>query len=439
MARGGKNEDIQDDGRKANRGRMSHRQRQISNLVTARDPEARAPSVFPRAGAPYALIEESGVEAKFSAITKIISGGLGNAVAEATTRSHDLSPLRPWPSQASPENQLSMIDAEYAVNEAVINALTAHLVEHLVIREDLRQQAEMVRRAAEAETRRIPEFMVDFASRLIASGVIKGDLRFLAKDKFEQIVTLIRGLSENDAALAPEAIESGVDQPSPTLTPIELNSIESPISGATEEPPAGAPDAPLADPVELPSEAVESVAEGSLPRGSDQVPDQLERAGDSDGQIATEGPENLEKSAAPSAISEEPKGRWDALDLKDLPYEIFERPAVSEADIEALKMRLPEVHSLRELALTTGAEKSMVDSVEDFADFSLARKFMEAWSARVKRRMTGDETRAWIFLLVAIRNPSRAARRDTDRQFAGLVLPGPTGSSKVREIRVKQG
>ena len=90
MARGGKNEDIQDDGRKANRGRMSHRQRQISNLVTARDPEARAPSVFPRAGAPYALIEESGVEAKFSAITKIISGGLGNAVAEDTTRSHDL-------------------------------------------------------------------------------------------------------------------------------------------------------------------------------------------------------------------------------------------------------------------------------------------------------------------------------------------------------------
>lgn len=215
MAKVSENVEIQEDGRKRNRGAPSLRQKQILNLTTAQNPEQVAPRLFPRAGAPYDLIEEASAENKFSAISKIISGGLENAMAEAATRSVDLAPLRPWPSQAAPRNRLSIVEAEFATNEAVINALTAHLVGHLVVREDLRQQAELARRRAAEESRRIPEFMEEFGSCLIAAGVIKGDIRFMSEDRLDRIVEVIKGLAEN-----PARVETRTVQPAqPISTP----------------------------------------------------------------------------------------------------------------------------------------------------------------------------------------------------------------------------
>lgn len=129
--------------------------------------------------------------------------------------------------------------------------------------------------------------------------------------------------------------------------------------------------------------------------------------------------------------------RWQNIDVSGLPYEIVERPVETDADRAAVHMKLPNVLSLRELAQPTGAEKNMVDSVEDFGDLTIADMFLSSWSNRTQESLTVEERRAWAFLLAVVPNPAKAADIDWNRQFSGLLLPGSSDGSTVREVRLR--
>jgi len=145
-------------------------------------------------------------------------------------------------------------------------------------------------------------------------------------------------------------------------------------------------------------------------------------------------PDRVESEMA-AALPVAAPHRWDTIGAQELHYDIIERTPENEDERRALGMKLPEVTTLHELALPRGVERSMADSADEFGDIQLGNKLLAAWSQRTGTRLTDQEKRAWVFLLVALRNPQRASRRDAERQFDGLVIPGPSGRATVREIR----
>lgn len=406
---------------------MSNRQKAIANLMVAANPEVVAPTVFPKAGAPYDLIEEMGVEAKFSAICDGISGGLGFAGDSAATRSGEAAGLRPWLDDVSPLIRLESIEAEYARNEAVIDALTAHLVEHVVIREDLRAQAERARRHAAVENRRIPEFLEDFAQRLVAAGVIKGDLRFLSKARFDGIVALIRGLAENGGDGSPLIAGSVPEGGREMVFPHGRDDVGS----------AGAPEADRMPDIETPISGEGHSGDGSRPltgdgpvpqEGGSDVPDEEPEV------MAEPVPEVVAELVQP-VVPQAPPGRWDVIDVERLGYRIEDDSPSSDEELSVLRMRLPEVDSIRDLALPQGLEKTMLENVEAYGDLGIADRLVRSWAKRENVRMTDAEVRVWVFLLVIARGFGKQPDDDALGAYDGLVLPGRKGSARIRRVR----
>lgn len=469
---------------------MSNRDRALSNLTTMLNPGWVAPSVFPEAGHPYDLVEKKGVEAKFFDISSAISRELSEAAKSATTRKDDALVLRPWAENLSPEIRLAQIEKTFAVNEAMIEALVTHLADHVVIREELRSQAEAARHQASVENRRIPEYTEDFAAKLVLEGVVLKDVRFMSKARVGRVAALIRGFSEDvgeayptiadTAAIVPEsdvlnapAAEIGSIVPkSPSKVEDSIGRIELGISrvradalalAALLPPSPTSPQSPSADArsSSIGSETDDAASiEGAIvdAKAGLDMPDMVS-AGSPSPSLDERSPPVAEPvppavqpvlelplvplPAAPppssAPTSTQPARRWDVIDLGALEYEIVERPASSDTDTAALRMVLPDVSSMRELALDHGVEKTLADNVESYGALDLAGQLLDSWATRTERRLSEAERLVWLFLLVAVRDPAKVSLEDPRKLFDGIVLPGPAGSSRVREIRSKKG
>jgi len=436
------------------KGRPSSSTVMVERLVAAHNPELAGPNVFNGYGSRVDLVEETGLDAKLSRISAMIASRLENA-AKSGSKLRDsetgpegsLGAHRPWSSDDCPENVVFWAEAEFFANDRVVSGLTAHLVEHIAIGEELRQIALSARRRAQEELASLPMYMVEFANRLIACGVSRNDVHHMSKDRLNAVIAAIRGMDASTPGLVPDRL------------PLESSGsghegdrhIDAPgddgLFGRSDN---GGPD------VGIPqgrgdSEEASGTAADRVPEGLDaQAPNgmgPLAETGDEgdaetgprslDGEVLADSEEGIDDvSDVPDAapVPARPKNRWDDLDLTPLGYRIEEVTASTDADLAALRMKLPTVGSFRELALAKSPEVMMAEGIEEQRDRVILSRFFSRYCSRVHVRMSEAEQRLWGLLLVDV------TKGPSDRQISangwchGLVLPGPEGTTKVRRI-----
>lgn len=188
------------------RGKPSFGIDRLSRMIRASTPDDQSDPLFVDLETPFGLIEELEAGSKLEALSSLVAKRLEKAGNDAMTRfmrdddlSADLAWARPWSSSASTESVLRSAEASHYANERVITALTAHLVEHLVVREDLGRVMESARRRANDEAGGLPEYMQVFAQALMDSGMGSRDVKNISKRRISAIVEMVRSGS---AALA---------------------------------------------------------------------------------------------------------------------------------------------------------------------------------------------------------------------------------------------
>jgi hypothetical protein len=285
-----------------------------------------------------------------------------------------------------------------------------------VLGENLRSMAAEARRAVAEQLGELPKFMVEFANRLLAAGVGLNDVKNMSRNRLEAVVKAIRGV---DAA--------GADAQAGYVGGRLSDFAEMPVDEKGENAPDKGQDGPDST-VRASSENVVSDASAGWSRpsgdgGSGQQSRPSETPSDE-----TSVPVQPEPLAAP-----QPAGPWDVLDLGDLPYRVIERPADSDETRAALRFRYPTISSLMDIAVST-TERSMAEAAEHYIDIKSGIYLLDRWCKRDAVDLTDEEKMLWVFLLAVLRSPAKAAMRVQPGRFHGLLLPGITGSPRVRQL-----
>lgn len=426
------------------KGRPSNNTRILERIVAAHSPDVAGPNVFKGYGSAVDLMEETGLDAKLSRISGIIASRLGNAVSDGKKlRDSESGPggafegLRPWQSDDYPENVVFWAEAEFFANDRIVAALTAHLVEHIAIGEELRQIALSARRRAEEELVDVPAGMVEFANRLTACGITRDEVRFMSRDRLEKVIAAIRGVDADGVDLVPDRLP--MDEfdvyadgtGAPTRNGLEDGS----DVGAHAD--AGSPAETVEEsPADTGSQGLDGeVRQDGQEQGFDGLserddPVSVEAVED----VAIEAPEEVPEPVAGPPAPPRPKGRWDDLDLEPLGYRIEEVPASTDADMEAMRMKLPDVSSLNELAVPKSPDVMLTDGAMGQKDRSLLDKFLMRYSDRMQVRIGEMEKRIIALLLVDLPGGGKGRMMGARGWYHGVVLPGVEGSSRIRRV-----
>lgn len=437
-------------------------------MTVVHDPASAGQMVFGEGATAEDLIEAPGIEAKLEAISGKIASRLGMTLEQARNRRDSetgvdeaLVALRPWADQEIPENVVSSAEQQFYANDRVISALLAHLVEHVVIGEELRSIAASARRRAADELDRVPPVMVDFVNRLMASGVVIDDVRKMSRQRLAAVVAAIKGVEEasvmpdvepvpmGGSAIPDKAVSAFGDETvffrndSDEVVSGNLegdDQVPGSLSGEMDDKPeldSGLPAVTVVpEPVEAALQDVDGVAlEDGSEQGSGIVGmGDLDASHRSDDTLMEPVSEPVDELALEAPVAPRPKGRWDDIDLTPLGYRIEEAVASSDADREALRIRLPDVSSLREMALPKSPEVMMADGVEGQKDRIIYDKFVRRYTDRTGERMSEMERRIIALLLVDLPTGGVGRMIGANGWYHGIVLPGPEGSTRVRRV-----
>lgn len=294
--------------------------------------------------------------------------------------------------------------------------------------------------------------MVDFANRLIASGVSAHEVKNMSRQRLAAVVGAIRGVSEQEAMdEVPEGLPVSMIEPEWPSSGDVSEVVRARDDGDSErmdavrmspsEPDTGSP---VETVVEAPVETGSQAIDGEVPAdGSEQG---FGDAGLSEETQPAPFPDLLPEPVSESVIEpvEEPviavpvpprsKGRWDDLDLTALGYRIEEVVASSDAERSALRITLPSVGTLRELALPKSPEVMLADGVEGQKDRAIFEKFVRRYADRTGSRISDMESRIIALLLVDLPSGGSGRQMGANGWYHGVVLPGIGGSTRVRRI-----
>ena len=387
------------------RGRPTKREEILANMAIVLDPSAYGKIVFRNSATAEDLIQAPGVEAKLNELSRIIAERLESVRKDAeslaaTDRAAggSIASLRSWANDETPGKVIHQCELQSYANDRVIAALQAHLVEHVVIGEELRSIAHAARRRAADELRQLSCGMEEWAIRLGAGGVVDEDVRKMSKKKMAAVISLIKDSTEADAM---EALA----------------------------------DVPM-DPLPFPEFDVSSLNGDSV--GDEGQPDEVISAASSFDHKAEHDHgargAGYGKMPAIDAPKSHPKNQWDDLDLTALGYRIEEADPSTGADMEALQMRLPEVSTIRELAMPRSPEMMMVDGIEGQKDRIIFDKFVRRYCDRNGLLISEMEKRALGLLLVDLPSPGPDRNLGRNGWYHGIVLPGVSGSNRVRRV-----
>jgi len=146
------------------------------------------------------------------------------------------------------------------------------------------------------------------------------------------------------------------------------------------------------------------------------------------------GQEALPEKVALPVVPPGPRGMWDDLDLTPFGYRIEEAVASTDADMEALRIRLPETRLLQDLAVPRTQEHMVAEAVVNQRDRLLMDRFIRDYTARTGIRISEMEKRIWCLLLIDLKMGLGGRLAGKNGWFNGIVLPGPAGSTRVRRI-----
>lgn len=439
------------------KGRPSNSTIILERLVAAHNPDLAGPNVFKGYGEGIDLVEETGLEAKISRISAIVSDRLENARDSAlklldsetdpegriSGPNARLGSLRPWSSDDYPENVVFWAEAEFFANDRIVSGLTAHLVEHIAIGEELRQIALVARRRAQDELATMPAGMVDFANRLTACGISRDEVRYMSRARMEAVIAAIRGVDASTPGLVPERL------------PLDATDVygTGPIEGAEaridDVPDAAGADSGAFSP--LPGKSDPDVVGDAVETGPrDDGSQDSERRDDTPAETGSTGlgrEDSLsgeddgmdDRGTTSEPVAEvvpdgPPMTRWGPLDLSRIGYSAHEVVASSDEDMRALKMPLPEVDTFVKLAAKGTAEFMHADGAQENHDRKLVEKFFPMWIRRTGTRLTDAEQRVWALLLIELRGVGLGRNMGANGWFDGLVVPKGDGSARVIRI-----
>ncbi|NIJ16987.1 hypothetical protein [Sphingobium vermicomposti] len=387
------------------RGRPTKREEILANMAVVFDPSAIGKIVFDKGATTQDLIQATGLEAKLNEISRKITERLEGIRKDAESLSAteraaggSFASLRSWADDEVPGKVIHRCELQSYSNERVIAALLAHLVEHVVIGEELRSISHAARRRAADELRRFTLGIEEFAIRLSAAGVVDADVRKMSKKKLAAVIALIKDVSEDEAmeALADVPMDPF---PFPEFDVSSLNGDSGGDEGQRDEPKSGYPSF---DHKAEHDDGVRGAGYGSVP--------------------------------AFDAPKPTPKNRWDYLNLTALGYRIEEADPSTDADMEALQMKLPEVSTIREIAMPRSPEMMMVDGIEGQKDRIIFDRFVRRYCERTGLPMSEMEKRALGLLLVDLPSPGPDRNLGRNGWYHGIVLPGVSGSNRVRRV-----
>lgn len=399
-------------------------------MAVAHDPVSAGRMVFADPVTQETIVEDAGIEAKLAGISAIIEQRLGKVSAEAVLRRDSeggpdgaLTGLRAWADQDFPENVVHACEQHYYANDRVVSALLGHLVEHVVIGEELRSIALAARRRAADELDQIPPSMTEFVNRLMAAGVVVEDVRKMSKQRLAAVVSAIRGIEAAEAEVEVRSVP-GMDDgaiPHKSLS----SSIDEAVAGEPAVKDAARPvlEAAGEPVVEAPQEAV----------------DGTDGAGTGGYAATSEGPAEL-MLEVPNAPVETPapavpETRWGVLDLTRIGYDVEVVTASTDRDTAALKMRMPDVSAFKELAARGTPEMALADGIVENRNRTLVERFFRTRSRRVGFELSEADQRVWVLLLAELPTLGKSPSFGEYGWFDGLSVPLGDGSTKVARLR----
>ncbi len=416
-------------------------------MTVVHDPEAAGKMLFGDGLASEELVEDVGIEAKLAAISGKITSRLESVSKRAKIdrdsegeASNSPALLRPWLNDENPENVVSSCEQQFYANDRLISALLGHLVEHIIIGEDLRSIAGSARRRAFDELGDIPASMTEFANRLMAAGVVSDDVRKMPKKRFAEVVAAIKGVDM-------DAVMSDVDPVPLPISAFPENAVSS-EDDKSAFPRTTEDDGilPASDDVVEPSEAgpempVEQIDDGELigeeaasPEGNAPLEDASLTEDDSsltDVELAAERPVEADQSDAPTAgeptVSPDAApvslGVLDGVDLSSIGYKIEVVRASTDEDLAALKMPMPNGQSLYDVTVSSGLERTLANNVVRMRDRDSVDRFFRRWTDRTSTRLTPIQMRAWTLMLAEIPFLGKERNMGSEGWYDGVRIP----------------
>jgi hypothetical protein len=183
------------------RGKPTVSERMIERLIIARNPQEIAPRVFSNLDARFGMVEPMDIASKCKDIAQKVAQAAGSAIAESQSTSTPADAVRasyPWLLGSSPENVIHEAERAATVNDQAVSALMAHLVNHLIICEGLKQIAAQARAEIVEEVEEIPKEFVDFCNKLQVEGVTVTPIARMSKARLKKVAALIQGITGND-------------------------------------------------------------------------------------------------------------------------------------------------------------------------------------------------------------------------------------------------
>jgi hypothetical protein len=435
---------------KRSRGRQSRQTELLEKIVLAHGPDDAGPLVLKDLQVPYGLVEELPPLEKLARISDLVATHLEKAGIEAVKRhdsgegnSADMGSKRPWSDKDTPANIVATTEALYFTNDRMISALTAHLVNHLIVREELRSVAHAARRRAAVELDDdVPALLREFLRILrIEGGLLAADVNPLSPDRIPAIMEAINGTVLSRTKQAAEPLS---DAPDPARPAGSLDDKAGELNADQNEPggknaftgySGGAQTVCKSDHRQSPVDPADLQPDTPKPQFDANIA--------APGAIASgNGPSPVSASVAalPSLVSVSTHGGsrlpglWDDLDLCNLPYRIIERPASSADDMKALGFAMPECRMLKSLPLLTDDLVDRSCYAMGGGDGRIAEEVLISWMPRVKTTLSNEELRGWSFLLIEY--PMRKQSRWTTPEgwYHGVILPGTVGSRTVRQL-----
>lgn len=372
------------------RGKPSVSEKLIERLILAHNPGDVAPRVFSDLDGRFGLVEAMDIASKCKAIAEKVAKAAESVIAEAGSASTPAEAVRagyPWLSDMSPVNVILEAERAATVNDQAVSALMAHLANHLIIGEGLKQIAAQAQREIVREVDDIPKEFRDFCNQLQVEGVTVTPIARMSKARLKQVAALIRGLTgdaDEDPHVNPNTVSDG---------PLSAQSIAS--------------------------------------------------MGDRGSEVAELQPEDLHENSGISADRAErivdPASDAMAARAAEFNYQVFERLAVIPADIAALDgPKPPEDVEFRML----GAEPRhrvdlrMMSEAGDLA--GVEEILMKRW-AKDRQSYADDAALAkrWSWQLVAMSETCDPAVCPPGWWDGVILKSAGTSADHVRELRAK--
>lgn len=400
---------------RSGRGRPRKTQEIIGSMVMVHAPEVAGEALFASSDKFADPIEELGIEAKLDRISQVISGSARKVGAQAKLAGDELAAgerdlpgltgvratSRPWLEKKPPVNVFS--DAKRAIhaNGRVIDTLIRHLVEHVAIEQELREIATDARHRAADELRDIPLAMVDFVNRLMASGVVATDVRFMPRDRLAHVVAAIKGVN----------VDVALEDVPDNLPPSSWVDLESGLADQAAE------------------RAPEARANGlSGDAGGSEMIDS----------VAFDGPDatasSLRADGVPLCVERGTGGGlWDVVDVSTTGYRIEEYATEPEGLLVVEAMQLPEARSMRLMAPPQTLDETLAVGAEVNGISAHAERFVGRFCRNKSIDLSEEERRLWLFLLFEINAPE-ASQMGRSGFFDGVRMPGPAGAGRMLRL-----